>query len=457
MTILRRSPHSIRRQRGLLTILITVAFLLILGFAALAIDINHMVLHKAKLQNIVDSAALAAAEQAYLTPGTNSEKTTAAQNAITELFTEYQNKPGNDSLSLPMTFANTEDSVNLENALILLFARNDLNDTKELEFNSYNVVNPNTIYVKVQIINYPLDSYFIGLFDIDKVVSASAVAGLVSVYGPTVPITVCAIDPDDTTYDLSTDPPDTTIYGFEQAKAYALKLQAAGELMQAGNYQLLDTGKQGMAEAMASSCDVCQVENGDFLLSEPGNSVGPVGEGLNVRFNEYNGSMKKYEFEKGFEADDYVVEIGTDYDIEYLEEFETPEEYANAVTLTEKENKDPNGNGISGETLSHPDFFATHYAANSSNFRRMVFVPVIDCLLDEGEEAPKSGKGTYEKLNDLCFLLLQKAPTSSGDKTPIIGEFRYQCPTFMGTIAEDDDLTGPVRAVLLKDPDSEDS
>ena len=59
--MLYRVSQSPKKQQGLVAVMITAALLVFLAVSALAVDINHMVVNKTRLQNAVDSAALAAA------------------------------------------------------------------------------------------------------------------------------------------------------------------------------------------------------------------------------------------------------------------------------------------------------------------------------------------------------------------------------------------------------------
>ncbi|MEZ9955466.1 pilus assembly protein TadG-related protein, partial [Vibrio splendidus] len=59
--MLYRVSQNPKKQQGLVVIMITAALLVFLAVSALAVDINHMVVNKTRLQNAVDSAALAAA------------------------------------------------------------------------------------------------------------------------------------------------------------------------------------------------------------------------------------------------------------------------------------------------------------------------------------------------------------------------------------------------------------
>ena len=57
----RLSRKRVVKQKGLTLVLVTLAMIILLGFAALAIDVNHALLNKTRLQNAVDTAALSAA------------------------------------------------------------------------------------------------------------------------------------------------------------------------------------------------------------------------------------------------------------------------------------------------------------------------------------------------------------------------------------------------------------
>lgn len=58
-----RTLRAFRRERGVTAVLVAIMLLMILGFAALAIDIGYGMVTKNELQNVADAAALAAARQ----------------------------------------------------------------------------------------------------------------------------------------------------------------------------------------------------------------------------------------------------------------------------------------------------------------------------------------------------------------------------------------------------------
>lgn len=277
-----------KKQRGLVAVLVTVAFVLMIGFAALAIDVNHMVLNKARLQNAVDAAALAGAKQADETDSASDVNT-----AVTETLDIFDDAIGNTGLTLTGTGA----------PVVTVQMANDA-----LSFPGSSVDQTGDIYVRVEITDYILEQYFIGLFGIEKKVTVSAVAGPSS--GATevcniVPMAVCSADSTDT------DGSDGTYFGYTTEKAYALKLEDNVSDMGSGNFQLLDFGsgaedvKLGMAGDYAGCVDIS-----DPITTKPGNTIGPVAEGLNTRFDDYSGSMKGTESQ--YPSDVYVSGV-TDF------------------------------------------------------------------------------------------------------------------------------------------------
>jgi Flp pilus assembly protein TadG len=51
----------LKDKRGTVTIVVVLAMLMLIGFAAFAIDVGYMMVSRNELQNIADTAALAAA------------------------------------------------------------------------------------------------------------------------------------------------------------------------------------------------------------------------------------------------------------------------------------------------------------------------------------------------------------------------------------------------------------
>lgn len=372
-----KTQHSLRgssKQQGLVVVIVTIAMLVILGVTALAIDINHAYMNRTKLQNGVDAAALAAAvilDQS----GTEAEAETAANAALTKMS-------GSDgNAELDMTTADI--SVTFNNSS---------------DFSGGACVLGGDCYVRVVANNLDLNSFFMQMFTDTKQVGATAVAGP-SAGGNTcnvVPIAICAGD-------IGSD-----TGGFKDGDVYDLKLGSNDSPMGAGNFQLLDidvdeTENQSSQDKhirnqLAGSYTGC-VGVGEFVTTKPGNTIGPVGQGLNTRFGD------------GRLTDQY----------------------------------DPDGEVKEG--ITHNEYLASE----GHNGRRELAVPIVDCT-ESG-----SGKTDFEVVAVGCFFLVDKAPKDNSGKDAIKGEFMEICSVKNSRNNGQSTMAGPHRIVLYKDPFNEDS
>ncbi len=83
-----------RTQKGITLVLISMVLLILLGVAAFGIDLNHQVLNKTRLQNAVDTAALAGAVVADKT-----EDVDQAEAAVIATLSSIASESGNTELS----------------------------------------------------------------------------------------------------------------------------------------------------------------------------------------------------------------------------------------------------------------------------------------------------------------------------------------------------------------------
>ena len=65
-----RIPSKLKDQRGVTAIIVGLVMFMLLGFAALAIDLTHLYVVRNELQNAADAGALAGARDLYLNDGT---------------------------------------------------------------------------------------------------------------------------------------------------------------------------------------------------------------------------------------------------------------------------------------------------------------------------------------------------------------------------------------------------
>ena len=203
---------GMRKQRGLVAVIVTIALFAFLGIAVLAIDINHALMNRTKLQSSVDSAALAAA---VILDSSGSD---ASAEAVAK-----------DSLA-KMAAASGNGEFDFDSASIAISFSNDPTDFS----GSYDDTADDR-YVRVAVSNLSLNSYFIQLLGVNKTLSASAVAGRSASATDVcnvVPMGICALDPDET------DP--LLAGGYSTNNVYSVKMVSNESDMGPGNFQLLD-------------------------------------------------------------------------------------------------------------------------------------------------------------------------------------------------------------------------
>lgn len=342
-----------RSQRGVTTVIVAIALLALLGISGLALDMGHAFVNNTRLQNAVDAGALSGAKVLSQTGDQ-----TAATDAARATFSENATDHGNDELAV---IPDSDVIVEFSDQLI-----------------PFTPGGTDPEYVRVRVNNFTLESFLIQVLGFaDKPVAASAVAGpspQLAEACDLIPVMVCG-DPD-------ADPP---LYGYTAGQDVVLKSPAPGaEEIGPGNFQLIALGGTGgnvVRQNMAGGYDDCLIA-GEPVLTEPGNEVGPVAQGLNTRFGDYQGGMSPDEY-----PPDLVTDAGgagypdtyTDYTADYaIPDYDEP-------SIGEAE-------------------------------RRVVSLPIVDC-----SEAAL-GRTDMPYLDLACFFLREPA-THSGSTQEIHGEF----------------------------------
>lgn len=151
------NASSRAKQSGIVLVLVSLLMLFILAMAAFAIDINHQILNKARLQNAVDSAALAGAVVAD-----DTLDVTQAETAAIAMLNSFAAASGNSE----MTFTSGNSAVTFS------ADRQSWADAA-----SFTLPTDEDIYVRVAVTDMPLTQYLSYIFGGNKNVSASAVAG----------------------------------------------------------------------------------------------------------------------------------------------------------------------------------------------------------------------------------------------------------------------------------------
>jgi len=423
--MLYRVSKSPKKQQGLVVILVTVALLVFLAVSALAVDMNHLIVNKTRVQNAVDSAALAAA-----TILDNSKDTDAVEDEVDAALAAMAGASGNHEIDFDSAVVNVEYS-------------NDPEDfTGTPSFGA-----DDDVYVRVSVSSLDMDEFFIQMFGLEKTVSASAVAGPSSglrLINNVVPIGVCI---GDGTFDSDIDEdglhddtglPIDSVFGYEVGTVHALKVgdkKLSG--MGNGNYHLLDFGSGGstVKEALGGNYEH-SVAIGDDITTKPGGTVGPTGDGLNTRFGDHGGGLSESDYPSDYVTTEPTKKITIDKNTAEID-FDESYTYADYVDDT--------------NNCLDPDTANTGCASNGRAWRRILPIPMVDCT-------GKSGGATDFTVNKIgCFFLLQKAPTNNSGTQAVFGEFIHSCSVIGGSGGTESTTEGAYRIVLYDDPDSEES
>ena len=409
------------RQRGAVMVLTVIAMASILLMGALALDGGHMLLNKTRLQNAVDAAALSGAKTLQQVFGSGNASTQTRDAALNTLLLNA-NAAGNGELITGIggggigAFAVVE----LSNSVYGPFAFPGPVDAK---------------YVRVTVPDYPLSGFLWGFAQVfsggglgDKAVAAIATAG------PSPSASPCKIEPIMVCGDPNDDPADnggTSYWGYGFGDLEVLKSAAGNEpAIGPGNFQLLRlddaAGANDLRQALAGGINKCNVVD-DEVPTEPGNTVGPVAQGLNTRFGVYNGP--------GMNATDYppdwVVQENPNR-LTYNDSTAPPQVEYGGVPVTSS-----GGDLNAGATALYDlnDWLTDSTACAVSGScpgvfeRRMLNIVIGNC---DGESG---GQVDVPVLDFGCFFLLQTI-AQQGNQAQVFGQFVKEC--------EGDGYAGPV-------------
>lgn len=369
------------RQRGITAAIAAFSLASLLGAASLAVDISHLYLAGAELQNAADAAALAGAASL---DGTAGGIKAAVDYAVTSM-----NKYEFGLASVSIDRNNVTFTANL----------NDFGTNKEYSEataqQSDKVKRMRFIQVKIKPHQVPIAfaSMFLNTQSIN--LTRTAVAGF-SVNGvgednqpENISInTICNWVPLCVVQDSNGEPlglqgacSDTQ--NFTPGCTYVIKAGSNGNgsgWVSPGNFQCLapfgDRGGNDLRDNLAMGVNLC-IHPGDIIGTEPGNKSGPVRQGLNARFGEYQGNLSYWDA-----PPDTNIKEGITY-AQYrsgLSAYKESSGYPNAVPL-----------------------------------RRVIIIPIIE--QDEFDH----GRDDTIKIHDLApFFLVNKVPNGQGD---IVAEY----------------------------------
>ncbi|MGP8307464.1 Tad domain-containing protein [Vibrio sp. YIC-376] len=438
-----KSIATKRSQQGITLVLISLIMLILIGMGAFAMDLNHKVLNKARLQNAVDSAALASAMVADDVEEIDLAASLAEAAAINTL-NSFASSSGNHELAteaagmagtISITFSNTKEKGTFVTADKFVPDSDGDGDYD--------------IYVRVAVSNINLTQYLSYIFGGDKDVSASAVAGPSAAIAGTCnisPIGMCA-DPDTTKSAWGYIPSDNPDYNSKEDRdsdtIYVLKPSNHDESgIGAGNYRLLDfgEGKNTVRDLLAGDTEEC-IKVGDSVDTETGKATGPVAQGLNTRFDKAGGTTDSGE---DIKPDKYLEESNVTYD-NYKTEYENDtsnafyyKDYLDALYFCEND-------GACDDQ---------YYVEDGLKDRRVLSVPIVDC-----DELPKEdGKMSLTVKGIGCFFITQQVK-QKGNESEIFGQFLEDCTVKNASTGIDPSTSnvGPHKIQLYKDPHSGES
>ncbi len=424
---------AVFRQRGAVLPTVAIGMLAFIAISGLTLDMGHAYVNKTRLQNAVDAAALDAAK--VLDDTDNTGLATAA--ALT-MFTLNANGAGNAELGSALGAGDVTVVTEFSDTL-----------------NPFAPGGANPDYVRVSVNSFVLQSWFIRVLGFNtKTVAASAVAGP----SPTLVQEACDVAP---MMVCEKTAGAGGFYGYDMGELQVLKTGAGVDFTAGtGGFQLirLGGGQGGAAvrEGMAGDYAGC-VSNDNNIPTEPGNTIGPVFQGLNCRFGACGGPLSGQQ--AAYPPDVIVSEVVP------------PLEYIPSGTF------DANGNeifwivavGTTGPPLTAADVtswdYAAYQAASSGGpydytpveyggigvyNRRVLTVPIGDCT-----NAP-NGQGDIPLSGFGCFFLLQKAK-QQGNNAEIYGQFVGDCGAQGYPGPNPGAGPGPYIIQLYEDADSLDS
>jgi hypothetical protein len=253
-----------------------------------------------------------------------------------------------------------------------------------------------------------------GSGDLEKAVAAIATAGPSPSTNPCriEPIMVCG-DPD------QYDPANGNFWGYGFGDPVVLKGASGSDpAIGPGNFQLLRldgaTGANDLRDDLAGGIDKCNVV-GEAAETEPGNTVGPVAQGLNTRLGVYTGNMS---------ADEYPPDWVTDFTSPRTTYDDTTSdvEYEGEVVTS----SDGNLSTSSADLFDYNDWQTASAACAASGTcpgayeRRMLTLVMGNC------DGASGGQTSVPVLGFGCFYLLQTVK-QSGVEAHVFGQFISEC------------------------------
>jgi Flp pilus assembly protein TadG len=327
----------LRKEKGSVLVLTALSLLVLMGMAALAIDLSHAYVNKTRLQNLADALALSAAislnKQESGTLPCDTTKSSSDKEQYAEYYATYCTFPNFTAASgnaeVATAVANTNLAFTFSSTANLSSASTWWNNTSGLSTNG-------ATFVRVVVSPMNIATWFARIMGFDNVaVSASAVAGFIPIAPCDItPFAICAGKSHSTGQFESncqdnTDNPSALnspyaatnplnnnpdCYGYEMNTLYCLNNDISGSDyvlcpqptggstgIGPGNFGFLDftaslpsSFPNPALEYCAAGDPQCSLACKNPSLSlKTGANVGQVTTGFDTRFNEYPNSPGK--------------------------------------------------------------------------------------------------------------------------------------------------------------------
>jgi Flp pilus assembly protein TadG len=255
----RQGLHNQKCQRGSVLALATISMLALTLAVGLGVDISHLYVAKGELQNAADAAALAGVSALNASPAGITEAT----NRAVQVMNNYEFN--NNAVSFPRS--NVLFAVNL--------------DGPYMSESSAQTQPKNIRFVQVSTPSLPVGiSFAAPVLGSSKSLSATATAGFsvpINVFCDWIPVSV--ID-----YGIPLTPGNTYTFRADNQQQVS-----------AGNMQILAVAGRGGKDVrigLAAGVNDCAEPGATYAVdTKPGSNTGPVKQGINTRFDDYQTSQ----------------------------------------------------------------------------------------------------------------------------------------------------------------------
>ena len=422
------------QQTGSVIVLFVISLLALIIMASLALDGGHLLLNKGRLQNLVDAAALHAAKE--INQGATQAEASIAAKALLLINLGHIDQ---SELARAIDFGEVDDT---STAVLTIeyaefpdpFLPDEPADEKP--------------YVKVSLTQLTLDNFLANVFDFNKRISATALAGpstaIKNCFTNLVPMTVCGEKGKDN-------------FGLTLNKLYVLKASSKPtDAIGPGNYQLIkldSDGKDAVRTALAgekNETPICfsKGEGNESVPTETGVAAGPVTQGLNTRMGTWKGAgVNSIDHPR----DENICQgITIDLDDEGNISEEESEKAYRALSY-DTDNKNSELGNRACPTLPEKTLSGDIRYAEEGIGRRILNVVISDC------DEKINGSNNLDFLGAGCFFLTQSVRAKRARDIMWLVSFFTSVPGGGKASLEPVDEPGPYKMVLYHAPGSKDS